>query len=292
MNLFGTVFFGLVSAITWGIGDFSGGLAARRMPAQLAVMCSQVAGIVTLGVLALAWGEAALSPRDAVLSGLAGLVGVVGLITLYRVFSMGGVSLAAPIAGVVSTIVPVAFGMLTEGLPKLPILIGFALAVVGVWFVSRSTTEATAEVELATAPTPKRTLPLQLILPFISGLCFGGFLILISQLDSGAVFLPLVWARTASIALMLILMLVQRGLKAPPGGILWALVLCGIMDALGNVFFVAAKQAGRLDVASALSSLYPASTVVLALIFFKERMNRWQVVGVLLILIAIPLIAA
>ncbi len=290
MNLFGTVFFGLVSAVTWGIGDFSGGVAARKMPARLVVLFSQVVGLVTLVTLALIWGDAALSLRDMLISGVAGTTGVLGLFTLYRVFAMGGVSLAAPIAGVVSTIVPVTFGMLTQGLPKLPILLGFALAIAGVWFVSRSTGADEAPVAIET--TARRAVPMQVLLPVISGLCFGAFLILISQVHSTAVFVPLVWARIASLAVMAMLVLSQREFAVPPKDAVLPLVLCGFMDAMGNTFFVAAKLAGRLDVASALSSLYPASTVVLALLLFKERMNRFQAVGVLLILIAIPLIAA
>ena len=294
MNLFGTVFFGLISAVTWGIGDFSGGVAARKMPARLAVLFSQVMGLATLVTLALLWGEPALSVRDVFISGAAGITGVLGLFTLYRVFAMGGVSLAAPIAGVVSTIVPVTFGMLTQGLPKLPILIGFALAIVGVWFVSRSTgaEDVPAAAETTTKRTVERAVPMQVLLPVISGLCFGAFLILISQVHSTAVFMPLVWARIASLTVMAVLVLSQREFAVPPKDALLPLVLCGFMDAMGNAFFVAAKLAGRLDVASALSSLYPASTVVLALLLFKERMNRFQAVGVVLILIAIPLIAA
>jgi len=290
MNLFGTVFFGLVSAITWGIGDFSGGVVARTLPARLVVMFSQIVGLVTLVMLALLWGDAALSLRDMLISGGAGIVGVLGSVTLYRVFAMGGVSLAAPIAGVVSTVVPVVFGMLTQGLPKLPIMLGFALAIAGVWFVSRSTGADEAPVAIETMA--RRAVPMQVLLPLTSGLCFGAFLILISQVHSPAVFVPLVWARLASLVLIVILVLLQREMAVPSKSVLLPLVLCGFMDAMGNAFFVAAKLAGRLDVASALSSLYPASTVVLALLLFKERMNRFQAVGVLLILIAIPLIAA
>ena len=50
--MFGTALFGLLSAITWGIGDFNGGLAARKLPAQLVVLFSQVAGIMALILLA------------------------------------------------------------------------------------------------------------------------------------------------------------------------------------------------------------------------------------------------
>ena len=65
----------------------------------------------------------------------------------------------------------------------------------------------------------------------------------------------------------------------------------GIADALGNVLYVAATQFGRIDIAAVASSLYPASTVILAMIFLKERLNITQTLGVALALVAIALIS-
>jgi uncharacterized membrane protein len=273
-----TVIFGILSAISWGLGDFCGGLAARFINARMVVLFSQVAGGAAMLALASAWGETALSWRDTAISAVAGIIGSTGLLLLYRIFATGEVSIAAPVTGVVSTIVPVLFGMLAQGLPTAPVLIGFALAVLGVWFVSRPANAA----PLA---------PAKIGLPVFVGVCFGVFLILIAQLHSPAKFVPLVWARVASVSLLLVLAMSQKQYVFPSPKVWLPIAACGVFDAMGNVLFIVAKQSGRLDVAAALSSLYPASTLVLALFFFKERMSRWQTVGVLLVLVAIPLIA-
>ena len=83
----------------------------------------------------------------------------------------------------------------------------------------------------------------------------------------------------------------QRVSWKPAAGILSYIVLAGILDSGANALYVAATQRGRLDVAAVLSSLYPATTVILARVVLKERWSRLQSLGMIAALAAVPLVA-
>ena len=273
-----SVVFGLTSAATWGIADFSGGLATRRTPVLTVVLLSQTTGLILLALLALASAESTPTIQDVLWGAAAGVIGQIGLFALYQAMAIGQMGIAAPLTGVLAASVPVIFGAFAQGLPEIRHLAGFALALSGVWFVSR--------------PQGATGRPAGLGLAILAGLGFGGFLILIAQVSEYSVFWPLVAARVASISVMIGIALVRRSFVWPTQKATPLILLAGSMDVGGNVFFVLAEQAGRLDIAGVLSSLYPAATVILALLVLRERLTRFQGIGVLMVLAAIPLIAA
>jgi drug/metabolite transporter (DMT)-like permease len=75
----------------------------------------------------------------------------------------------------------------------------------------------------------------------------------------------------------------------PRKAVLWALATA-LGDTTGNILFMAATQAGRLDVASVLASLYPASTILLAAWTLHERPTRRQGLGMLVAAAAVIMI--
>ncbi|MEP7287710.1 MAG: DMT family transporter [Chloroflexota bacterium] len=275
------VVFGLAAAAAWGGGDFSGGLASRRTSVTGVVIVSYTVGFLLLIFLALLRSEPLPSGADLFWGIAAGLAGVVGLTAFYRALAIGQMGILAPVTGVLSAALPVAAGIVTQGLPGTIRLIGFGLALISVWFISRS-----EEHE------GKGSRPIGLGLAILAGIGFGAFLTLIAQVSPTAVFWPLAAARAASITFMLIVATISRQKWIPPRGLLPLLVLGGSLDSIANAFYVLATQAGRLDVAAVLSSLYPASTVLLAALILKERMSRIQITGVATALMAIVLIVA
>jgi uncharacterized membrane protein len=99
----------------------------------------------------------------------------------------------------------------------------------------------------------------------------------------------MVASRLAGTLMLFIIVLARRDPLSVPRDIWLVVFLNGTLDLSGNLFFILASQAGRLDVSAVLSSLYPGSTVMLASLILKERISGRQWAGILTALIAIVL---
>jgi drug/metabolite transporter (DMT)-like permease len=128
-------------------------------------------------------------------------------------------------------------------------------------------------------------------LPILAALTFGAYFVLMHAASREATFWPLVSARTAGVVAMLIYMLVTHQPGTPPRNAWHLAALGGGLDVTANIMYVLAGQIGRLDVAAVLGSLYPGPTILLAWLVLKEKLNRPQLMGVFLALVAIVLIA-
>ena len=264
----------LTSAFVWGAGDFSGGFAARRSNQYKVLALAALSGMAILLGAAVLRGESLPSPASTIWAMLAGASGGLGLAALYRGLSLGHAASVAPTAAVVGAVLPVAFSGLVEGLPGRTRLVGFALAFLGIWLVSQTIRQ---DIEVSR---------MSFALACLAGAGFGGFFIFIAQVERGLVFTPLIVTRCITLCVALVLLRIRRLPWGPLTPNPTALV-AGVLDAGGNVFYLLAKQATRLDVAAVLSSLYPASTVLLSCILLKEKVTRTQWLGVAVCLAAI-----
>lgn len=272
------IVFGLLASLTWGAGDFSGGLAAKNMKIAGVVIIAHAAGLVLLLVLALLSRESLPPLSDLGWGALAGLVGMIGLSAFYQALATGKMGLIAPIVAVGAVTIPVCFGILSSGLPRLIQLVGFGLGIISLWLVTytRETSKETTGIKLAS----------------VAVLGFGGYLILIAQVESLSVFWPLVAARITSLSIVFVFALLRRSEWRPQSyAHLRTAFLTGAFDVGGNVFYSLAVQSGRIDIAAIVSSLYPGTTVMLAWWVLKERLVRVQVIGIIAAILAIILIS-
>jgi uncharacterized membrane protein len=195
-----------MAATVFGVSDFMGGTAARRVPSAVVAMLAQLSGLLALGLIlvvlpttvvpsALGWGL------------LAGLAGGIGVPLLYRGLAIGPMNVVAPLTALTSAAVPVVTGALLGERPSVQAWVGIALAlvagvVVGVSLDPKGSGERTdgAEGSAGTGaadPDARRRALRGVAIALFSGLCFGGFFVLLAQADPVAGLWPVATAKVA-----------------------------------------------------------------------------------------------
>jgi drug/metabolite transporter (DMT)-like permease len=279
------VVLGLASAAAWGSADFGGGMAGRRAPLLGVVLFSQLLGLLVALAVAVARQEAFPAPVDLGVAVVAGVLGGIGIGALYAGLARGRMGVVAPISGVLSAVVPVTAGILLQGLPGPAALVGIGLAMVAVVLVSGAPGASTAVPQRRIAG-----LPADVAIALVAGTAIGFFNLTMSRLSPGSVFAPLVVLRlTEAVMLGSVILALRRPWRLPRA--IWPLILVvGALDMAGNGLFILAAQAGRLDVAAILSSLYPVATLILAATVLKERVVGVHALGVVVAVAAIILV--
>jgi drug/metabolite transporter (DMT)-like permease len=275
-----SVLLAALSALCYGAADFSGGFAARRSPLVPVLVTSQAAGAVLALVFLLAGGEAVPAGRDLAWGAAAGVAGAAGLALLYRGIAGGLVAIVSPTAAVVGAAIPVAFGILSGERPSPTALAGAAICLPAILTLSWERGGA----------ADRRALRSALAHALLSGLFIGVFFIALARTAPGSGLWPVLAARGASITLLVAAAVLSRQpLIVSRAGALPTLV-AGVADMAANVLFLLATRAGLLSLAVIVASLYPAPTVLLARVFFREHIPPVRAVGLALAVAGIALI--
>ncbi len=270
---------GIVSAITWGTGDFGGGLLSRRAPLFGVVAVTQLVGMAAALALGIARHEPVPQGPDLLWSLATGVAGVIGMTALYRGLAVGRMGVVAPTTGVVGAVIPVVVGLGTEGLPPASALLGIAFALAAVVLVTR-------------APGHGDGRPSGIRWALTAGVAIGVFNVCIGQISPAGAFGPLVVIRLLQTLILGVLIVAWRQPYRLDRAIVPKVVAIGLLDMAGNAAFILATQTGMLAIAAVLASLYPVMTVLLAVTFLRERVTRSHLLGIALTVLAIALIAA
>lgn len=274
-----SILFGLLAALSWGAGDFSGGMASRKTGAYLAVLYGEILGLAFLLIGVPFLSEPFPDFVSLLYALIAGALGTVGLVFLYQAMDKGQMSIAAPVSALLAAALPVMVGAFTQGAPGLFTWGGFILAFSAVWLISRS------DVRMKDLLTHLSDLRL----PLLAGAAFGAYFTLMHLASQKTVYWPIMIARFSGSAVFLIYMSLRRTSWKPARASWPFLFVNALLDVSGNFFYVLAGQTGRLDVSAVLSSLFPGATVLLAWLILKERLTRPQWLGIGAALIAIVL---
>lgn len=269
----------LGASLSYGVGDFLGGLTSRRLHVLTVLALSQVAGAVAVAVWALVEREAFPDGGATAAACAAGLCGAVGLTALYRGMAVGAMGVVAPISSVAAAI-PFAYGLARGERPTLLQVAGVVLALAGLVFVSRVSGSASTAVAAGVG------------LALIAAVGFGLYFVLLGEAADESVPWAVLVARSTSCALALTAVALARVTLRPGRRLLAPVLAVGVFDVSANVLFALASTRGLLSVVSVLTSLYPAITVALAAVVLRERVGRTQLAGAAAVLAGAALITA
>ena len=269
------------SSVTWGTGDFLGGLKSRQLPLLNVLVATQLAGFALIGAFVAVRGEAPPAGDILLWAPLSGLAGAIGLAAFYRGLAVGNMGVVAPISST-AAVVPLVVGVAGGDRPAAIQYAGIALALVGVALASRE------EVGGGLRGNTARGAGLALL----SALGFGLFFVGIDNASDEDVAWAIFFNRAASVTVLLAAFAVIRPPFAARRPDLPVLALIGAFDISANAMFAVASTQGLVSLVSVLGSLYPLTTVALAAVVLHERPHRLAQIGVALALSGVVLIAA
>ena len=283
-----TIIFGLLSAFSYGYADFVGALAAKKVRALAVTTVAFCFGLVIALIASIFFG--ANYSAEAIQIGIfAGISSAAAITFLYAALALGPISIVSPFTAVLSAIIPVMVDVALG--ERLSSLAGIAIAIVLI-----------AVVLVAFIPGEDVRLPtLRAALYSVgAGLGFAGIFLFLDMApaDSGVsvlVVMRVVGISLMSLGLLALLLLGKSKVFIEPEifgkSIIPLVLLAGIGDVTGNVFFIIATSSGALAIAAVMSSLYPVGTILLARIFLKERIALSQNIGIALAIIACAMLA-
>lgn len=276
------VVFALCAALSYGCSDFIGGLVSRRTSAWSVAVVSACSSTLFTSLVAL-FSSGSPRPADVGWAVLGGVGSGAGLVFLYRGLSAGRMGVVAPVSAVGAALVPVLFGLVGGERPGPVVWGGIAVALPAIWLVSSPPAEHSSE---------DRSMRAGLLDGMLAGIGFGLLFACLGQVPRSSGLWPLALVQVVSVAAVIGLATALRNPWVPrQRSVLWA-TSTGPFAAAATLLFLLASQRGFLTVAGVLTSLYPASTVLLASVVLRERVHRTQALGLALCAVTVVLVAA
>ncbi|MDA0299692.1 MAG: DMT family transporter [Actinobacteria bacterium] len=263
----------VLSALLYGWSDYMGGRATRHMSVLRVTLYIEFLMTVSYVVLVVI-DPAPFVLRDAIWGAIAGIGGVGGVAAFYLALSMGSISVASPVAGVLSAVVPVSVGIAMGERPSTVAMVGIAFALSSVVLVSGAMSSRRAEVTMPRS---------QLLLVVASGGLFGLWYIALDVAGAESGWWPLLTSRTltlpALIATAVVLRHRLRADRVTPIARRWTFG-AWITILVANLAYLVAVRSGLLSIVAVIASMYPASTIGLAIFIDRERLSKTQWLGV------------
>ena len=272
----------LLSSAMWGTADFFAGRLSKKHHPFAVLGLSQVFGLIVgifIVVVSGSW-QGKVSGFDGFLipGALAGIFGYIGLACLYEGLSTGRMGVVSPISSL-STVIPLAYALITGDVLSAITLVGVVIALIGVF--------------CASGPELSQGLPLKpLFLALGAAAGFGLALTFIAIGSQSSALLTMVSMRATTFFVTISLAIKFKTTGNFSKKEMLLLFFIGAADFLANLLLGIACTKGLVSVAMVFGSLYPIATAVLAYKFLQERLHRVQYVGIALAVAGVSIISA
>jgi drug/metabolite transporter (DMT)-like permease len=308
MNVSLAIILGLTGAVSWGAADFAARFASRQVGAYRTLFFMQFFGFLALSVYLKSTGgfSHGVAPgwHPWAMAVAAGLLNMLSSLALYHSFEHGTMSIVGPVSSSYPALT-VALSLLSGERIHAVRATGLGVTLLGVILAATSFAQSkstptendprhASETSAAETNTPRAHLSTGVGWAVCAALGFGvlfwflGFHVIPAVGSAVSVW---VMRLTALVSLSVAAVPTGQTLKLPHGKVWWLLLAVGILDTAAFVANNAGLGTGQVSVVSVLASLYGAFTVLLAWIFLRERLERSQWLGIVLIFIGIVLVS-
>jgi drug/metabolite transporter (DMT)-like permease len=272
----------LLSSAMWGTADFFAGRLSKKHNPFAVLGFSQVFGLlvgVLIVVISGSYQGKVLGFDGYLIPGvLAGLFGYIGLACLYEGLSTGRMGVVSPISSL-STVIPLAYALITGDVLSTITLFGVVIALIGVF--------------CASGPELSQGLPIKpLLLALGAAAGFGLALTFIAIGSQSSALLTMVSMRGATFFVTISLAIKFKTTGNFDKKAIPVLFFIGAADFIANLLLGIATTKSLVSVAMVFGSLYPIATAVLAYKFLQERLQRVQYVGIALAVAGVSIISA
>jgi drug/metabolite transporter (DMT)-like permease len=299
------IILGLLTAVFWGGSDFVARFAAHRIGALRTSLYMQISGLVLLTAslpMLGGWGHLADGSglRPWAWGALIGILNCSSTLALYRSFEVGKLAVVAPISASYPALT-VLLSLASGEQFQTARIVGIVAIILGVVLVAgeekppeeagAGNTSAPGKSGEAKSAARKRT---GVMWALFSAIGFGFLFWLL-----GVRVVPIVGAPQAvwlirlsgTIATASLILVARQPIRPPTDRVAGWLVAMGVADTGAFVLNNVGMRIEQTAVVGTLASLYGAVTVVLAAVFLREHISRWQWLGIASIFAGIFLIS-
>jgi drug/metabolite transporter (DMT)-like permease len=277
------IFFSILAAVAYGLSDFLAGTSSRKY-SVLGLVTSAYPISILIVLITLPFIHGTLSASAFFYGAISGLTLAVAILAFYSALSLGPISIVSISTSLLSSGIPVAYGLFLGEQISFFGKIGLVFALfAGLLFGLQHGVHDKDN---------QRRLDIKVIfLIFCAGIAFAGSFIITHKIPHGSGMLPIFFARITGFLVFLLFSREKLIIFTNHPRKLWSIYLVGVLDAIANITMYLAFQYTALSIATVIISAYPVFTIIPAFIFLKERIGTLQILGLLMSISAIFLLA-